>query len=105
MPVSVAEHLTSVAPQVRVVKAVNTMGAEVLADPAFPEGPALLLVAGDDADAVATVEALATSAGFDVAVLGGLEEAATVEAVARAWITLAMRRGLGRSIAFRLARR
>lgn len=95
-----AALVAAAAPRARVVKAFNTVGAEVMADPTVAGRPVDLLVAGDDADATATVGALAAALGFTPIVVGGLALAAEVEALARLWITLAMRRGHGRRAAF-----
>lgn len=100
-----AAHVAALAPDARVVKAFNTIGFEVMADPSFGGGRAVALVAGDDDDARATVATLAEAIGFEAVEVGGLDEAALVEAAARLWITLAFRRGLGRGFAFGLLRR
>ena len=57
----------------RVVKAANTLGAEVLAsDPHQAGGQRVIFVAGDDADAKAEVVALFQDAGFAAIDLGDL---------------------------------
>jgi predicted dinucleotide-binding enzyme len=57
----------------RVVKAANTLGAEVLSsDPHEAGGQRVIFVSGDDADAKAKVVALFQDAGFAVIDLGDL---------------------------------
>jgi predicted dinucleotide-binding enzyme len=57
----------------RVVKAANTLGAEVLAsDPHGAGGRRMIFVSGDDADAKAEVTSLFEDAGFAAIDLGGL---------------------------------
>lgn len=87
-----------VAPEVAVVKAFNTIGAEHLIAPAVDGTPAFLPIAGDPAG-VEVVEALARDLGFDVVPLGGHDAVPLVEDHARLWIHL-MRTGWGRGFAF-----
>jgi predicted dinucleotide-binding enzyme len=57
----------------RVVKAANTLGAEVLgSDPQEAGGRRVIFVSGDDADAKAEVVALFQDAGFAAIDLGDL---------------------------------
>jgi 8-hydroxy-5-deazaflavin:NADPH oxidoreductase len=57
----------------RVVKAANTLGAEVLgADPQEAGGRRVIFISGDDADAKAAVVTLFEDAGFAAIDLGGL---------------------------------
>lgn len=104
-PRSGAERLAASVEGARVVKAFNTIGFEVMADPRFGEDRALLLCASDDEEAAAAVASLAEGIGFDALTLRGLEKARLLEAQARLWIELAMRQGYGRGIAFGLLRR
>jgi predicted dinucleotide-binding enzyme len=59
---------------------------------------------GDDAEAKGVARRLATELGFDAVDAGGLERARLLEALALLWISLAVG-GMGREIAFKLARR
>jgi predicted dinucleotide-binding enzyme len=90
-------------PEVALVKAFNTIGAEHLAGGTF-ERPTFLPIAGD---AVGTdlVGVLAADLGFDAADLGGRDAVALVEQHARLWIHLAFRRGWGRDFAWSVERR
>lgn len=102
--VSGAERVAEWAPQARVVKAFNTTGFENMADPAYPDGRAAMLVAGDDTRAKDVALSLADELGFDALDAGPLTAARELEAVAALWIRLA-RSGHGRDIAFALLRR
>lgn len=95
---SVAHHLKALVGSVPVAKAFNTIGWEVMANPAFGDRRAVLPVAGDD-DARRIAIDLATDIGFDALDLGGLEAAPLVESFAAVWIRH-MRRGGGRDFAF-----
>ncbi|MBA2664960.1 MAG: NAD(P)-binding domain-containing protein [Bradymonadaceae bacterium] len=89
----------------RVVKAFNTFGAEYHADPDTAFGPIDVQIASDHAEALDTVATIAARAGFNPVRAGGLRNAALLENLAVLWIHLAMVSGLGRGIAFKLARR
>lgn len=85
-------------PGVEVVKAFNVLGAEHMADPGLPYGHAPVLpVAGPDGPR-AEVAALAGRLGFDAVEVGGLENAAVLEEVARFWGLLAFAGGRGRDV-------
>ncbi len=88
----------------RVVKAFNTIGAEVMANPRYGERRAVLLYAGDDAAAKATVATLAADLGFEPQDAGPLRAARLLEPLALVWINLA-HGALGREFAFGLLRR
>ena len=76
-----------------------------MADPSFPDGPASMLIAGNDAEAKAVVETMARDIGFDPVDAGPLDQSRLLEAMAWLWITMAMKYGQGREIAFRLMHR
>jgi hypothetical protein len=100
-----AERLAKQVPGARVVKAFNTIGFNVMADPQFDGAPATLCYCGDDAAARRTVHQLAEELGFAPVDVGPLAKARLLEPFALLWITLAMQPGLGREMAFRLVRR
>jgi 8-hydroxy-5-deazaflavin:NADPH oxidoreductase len=72
-------------PSARVVKAFNTLtsGFQASAAGREPERRAVIFLAGDDADAKATVSGLIEDAGFAPADVGGLADAAVMEAPRR----------------------
>jgi predicted dinucleotide-binding enzyme len=94
------ETVQRAAPQARVVKAFNTCGYEVMADPSFAQGNACMPVCGDDAEARRLAMALARAIGFDPLDCGPLRHARYVEPMAMVWITRAILLGAGRRWAF-----
>jgi 8-hydroxy-5-deazaflavin:NADPH oxidoreductase len=68
-----SEVVADLVPGARVVKAANTLGADVLgSDPEVAGGRRVIFVSGDDADAKAEVIALFQDAGFAAIDLGDL---------------------------------
>ncbi|HXP85282.1 MAG TPA: NADPH-dependent F420 reductase [Bryobacteraceae bacterium] len=102
---SAGEQVAAWAPGARVVKAFNTVGFNVMQDPKFSGGPAVLFYCGDDAAAKATVHQLASELGFDARDSGPLSQARVLEPFALLWISLAVKYGYGRDFAFQLMRR
>lgn len=102
---SAAELIAARASTARVVKAFNTIGFNVMENPAFGNERASLLIAGDDMDAKKVVADLATEIGFEPVDAGTIQMAHYLEAQAWIWIALALKYGYGRDIAFRLMRR
>jgi predicted dinucleotide-binding enzyme len=97
---SAAEEIARLAPQAKVVKGFNTIFASVLQNGGKAAGtPATVLLAGDDADAVAQVEALVNAAGLKAIVAGPLAVARNIEAVAALNIGLGYGQGKGTDIA------
>ncbi len=98
---SAAEQIAAALPGQRVVKAFNTVFAQVLADGAdFGHGQRVpTFVAADDAQAKEMVSALARSIGFEVIDAGGLRNARYLEPLAGLNIYLGYGAGLGTAIA------
>lgn len=98
---SAAEEIAKAFPGARIVKAFNTVFAQVLAEGAdFGKGQVVpVLVAGDDAQARQTVSGIARSIGFDVIDAGGLKNARYLEPLAGLNIYLGYGAGLGTNIA------
>ena len=80
--VSAAEALQQQAPGAKVVKALNTVLASRYANPTEDGQPLPALVAGDDADAKATVAGLVESLGFRPIDAGSLRYARSLEEIA-----------------------
>jgi len=103
---TVADALLDRIPGSRVVKAFNTTGAENMADPVYGDTALDLFVAGDDAEAKEVAASLAADAGFarcyDVGDHGFFE---SLEHLVRIWISLALPKGHGRDIGFKVLRR
>jgi 8-hydroxy-5-deazaflavin:NADPH oxidoreductase len=100
-----AERIQRWAPSARVVKVFNTVGVEVMADPAFGSHAATMLYCGDDDPACSVAHRLAIDLGFEAVAAGPLRNARLLEPLGMLWIDLALVRGHGREIAFTLQRR
>ncbi|MGH9667330.1 MAG: NADPH-dependent F420 reductase [Bryobacteraceae bacterium] len=100
-----AEQVARWAAGATVVKAFNTVGFNIMADPGFEGGQPVLFVCGDDDVAKQTAIQLAADLGFEGVNAGPLTQARLLEPMALLWISLALSYGLGRDIAFRLLRR
>ncbi|HEY7877223.1 MAG TPA: NAD(P)-binding domain-containing protein, partial [Gemmatimonadaceae bacterium] len=100
-----AAQVASWAPGSRVVKAFNTTGFNIMANPKFADGAAAMFYCGDDVPAKRVVDALATELGFAPVDAGPLTVARQLESLGLLWVGLAIGSDLGREIAFRLLRR
>jgi predicted dinucleotide-binding enzyme len=89
----------------KVAKCFNTTGANNMANPRYGDGAAAMFACSDHADAKTAAMQLAIDAGFEVFDLGPLANAELMESLAKLWIWLAYRGGLGREFAFRLVKR
>ena len=98
---SAAEEIAKAVPQALVVKAFNTLFAQVLADgPQFSsEQTGTVFVAANDERAKQTATALARSLGWNVVDAGGLVNARYLEPLAGLNIYLGYGAGMGTSIA------
>lgn len=89
----------------RVVKTLNTVGAELMADGSGLPLPPLMFMAGDDPAAKAVVAPLLTDLGFEPRDAGPLTSARLLEPLAMLGIDQALARGAGRNWAFAASRR
>ncbi len=101
---SAAEHVAQWASGAKVVKAFNTVGANIMADPSFGSDRVVLPYCGDDAMAKETVKTLISDLGFEPLDAGPLTQARVLEPFALFWISLAFS-SYGRDIAFKFLRR
>lgn len=92
------------APSARYVRAFNTLGWENFADPLFDGVAADLIYAGPEADRP-LVERLIAEIGLHPVWLGDADQASAVDSLLRIWFTLAIQRGLGRHLAFKVLTR
>jgi 8-hydroxy-5-deazaflavin:NADPH oxidoreductase len=77
-----SEIVAGLVASARVVKAANTLRADVLAaDPRQAGGRRVIFISGDDGDAKATVEALLADAGFAVLDLGDLAKGGQLQQI------------------------
>ena len=96
---SAAEEVQKLAPQARVVKAFNTIFAQLLA-PESRSGKTLqVFVAGDDPAAKAVVSELAKSAGFEAVEAGPLSNSRFLEPIGEMNIQFGYFLGKGPSVA------
>ncbi len=87
---SLAEQIQRAFPGTRVVKALNTVNAQVMVEPGrVGEGDTTIFVAGDDAEARRTVRGLLEELGWrDVLELEGLHNARGLEMWLPLWVRL-----------------
>lgn len=88
---SAAEELQKLLPNSKVVKAFNTTFAADFSTPVIDGKQVDAFIAGNDADALATVSALVTTAGFNPIVAGDLSVSRTLENMALLLISLTMK--------------
>ena len=100
-----AEQVAGWARGAKVAKAFNTIGSNIMENPAFGAEKPVLFFCGDDAGAKRYVKQLADELGFEGVDAGPLTQARLLEPFALLWISLALKYGLGREFAFKLLRR
>lgn len=79
---SAGELIQSWAPKAKVVKAFNTLGFHVMANPALAGGPVTSPLAGDDADAKRQVGEIVRAMGIETVDVGPIRNARALEAMA-----------------------
>jgi 8-hydroxy-5-deazaflavin:NADPH oxidoreductase len=95
-----AEALASWIPNAKIVKTLNQVGAELMANNAdLPHRP-VMFMAGNDADSKTTVAALLKDLGFEPLDAGDLTKARLLEPFAMVWINQALIQKKGRDWAF-----
>lgn len=99
------ELVQSWARSARVVKAFNTTGFNIMEDPTFSAGRAMMYFCGDDGPAKAVVKALVEDVGFEPVDAGPLKNSRLLEHLALLWIYSAYQFGLGRDFAFGILRK
>ena len=87
-------------PGARVVKTLNQVGAEIMADTARLPHPPVMFMAGDDAGAKASVGRMLADLGFEALDAGDITKARLLEPFGMVWINQAILRGKGRNWAF-----
>ena len=80
-----AALIQAVQPGAFVVKAFNTLNWVQMVDPETAGGPITIMLAGDNADAKATVAEIVRGMGLDAADVGGLEYAHVLEEMLVMW--------------------
>ncbi|MEE8600563.1 NADPH-dependent F420 reductase [Euzebya tangerina] len=99
---SAGEHVQQLLPDARVVKAFNTIFATVMDAERLDRDGRLTtaFLAGDDSEAVATVQQLAADLGYAPVVTGPLANSRYLEAMAHLNISIAFGQGGGADAAF-----
>jgi 8-hydroxy-5-deazaflavin:NADPH oxidoreductase len=100
-----AEQVQQWRPEAHVFKSLNQTGFENLINAKTFSSRSLMLVTGDNAAGKATVMSLVSDLGLEALDAGPLANSEKLEHLARLWIDLAFKRGLGRAFAFTFVKR
>ena len=87
-------------PGAHVVKALNQVGAEIMADNAGLSERPVMFMAGDSAEAKSRVASVLADLGFEPLDAGDITKARLLEPFGMVWINQALFRGKGRTWAF-----
>lgn len=88
-PESLGQKIQQLLPNAKVVKAFNIVSNAYMCNPKLQEGVPDMFIAGNDANAKRTVTEIASKWGWPVHDIGGIEQAALLEALAMIWIRYA----------------
>ena len=94
------EAVASWLPDARIVKTLNQVGANIMADTTTFSTPPVMFLAGDDDDAKAAVATLLSDLGFEPLDAGDLRQSRLLEPFGMVWINQSLFRGHGRDWAF-----
>ena len=83
-------------------RAFNSLGWENFAEPVLGGVQADLFYCGDEGEGRPVVEQLICDVGLRPVYVGGLEQAPVLDNLTRLWFALALQRGYGRHLAFKL---
>lgn len=89
---SLLERLQHAFPDVRLVKAFNSVGSARMVDPAFAGGRPTMFYCGNDADAKAWVATVLEAFGWEPADMGSAVGARAIEPLAQLWCIPGFRR-------------
>jgi predicted dinucleotide-binding enzyme len=82
---SLMERLQHQFPDVRFVKAFNSVGSAMMVDPRYKDGQPTMFICGNDDAAKKTVSDVLVSFGWDVADMGRVEAARAIEPLCILW--------------------
>jgi 8-hydroxy-5-deazaflavin:NADPH oxidoreductase len=102
---SAGEQVAAWARGAKVVKAFNTVGANIMENPAFEGHRPVMFYCGDDAEAKQVVAKLISELVFEPVDAGPLKQARLLEPFAMLWISMAFGQRMGTDFAFELLRR
>jgi 8-hydroxy-5-deazaflavin:NADPH oxidoreductase len=82
---SLMEQLQGAHPQARFVKAFNSVGSDLMVNPAFAAGPPTMFYCGNDAAAKSIVAGILQQFGWEAADMGSAAAARAIEPLAQLW--------------------
>ena len=82
---SLMERIQNYIPEAKVVKAFNSVGADLMYKPAMNDGWPTMFICGNDADAKMVVTDILTSFGWDAEDMGMAEAARAIEPLCMLW--------------------
>lgn len=101
---SAAEEIAQWAPEARIVKAFNNIGASCFENLQFGSQTATAFICGDDVEAKKIVTNVVQDIGFEVIDAGDLKQARLLEPLGMLWIHLAYS-GMGQDFSINLVKR
>ncbi|MDX6307640.1 MAG: 8-hydroxy-5-deazaflavin:NADPH oxidoreductase [Nocardioidaceae bacterium] len=94
---SLGQRIQAAYPDTRVVKSLNTMNCQVMADPTIVPGDHVAFLSGENAAAKADVKDLLVAFGWrpqQLLDIGGIDSAAAVEMMMAIWLRVRVARGM-----------
>lgn len=101
---SAGEQVQGWLPQAHVVKAFNTVGAELMVKPSFPDGPPTMPICGNNDLAKDNVAKLCKMWGWDVLDAGDISASRLLEPLCVLWVHTMIRTG-SRDFAFKVVKK
>ncbi len=83
---SLMERLQRAFPEVRFVKAFNSVGNKLMVNPQFKNGPPTMFICGNDEAAKKTVRGILDQFGWETADMGKAEAARAIEPLCMLWL-------------------
>jgi predicted dinucleotide-binding enzyme len=102
---SLTERLQKAFPDVKFVKAFNSVGSALMVNPSFPGGKPTMFYCGNDAGAKALVAKIIDQFGWDGADMGTVKAARAIEPLCQLWCIPGLRENTWTNHAFHLLRK
>jgi predicted dinucleotide-binding enzyme len=102
---SLMERLQNAFPDVKFVKAFNSVGSGLMVNPSFPSGKPTMFYCGNDADAKAVVSRILDQFGWEGADMGTAKAARAIEPLCQLWCIHGFRENKWGTHAFAMLRR